>query len=216
MYDFSGCSHISGLLLGEIFSSPPLPSFSQKPLSPFAPPTVWQTLLVMILRGYCLGPFSQLHNWKGSIGIMAKSYGWASAKESIGQEACSKSNGSSSEGAPKVVPTKGPSSTPSATTPTSASASTTTMMATTKRPERHRAPLDPCQDVRECFDLQSVGGLCILVKLVNWSHDWRRRVDLKAEEPLQCQVKTSVEKYDWPRLERASSFFEGHKVTTED
>ena len=172
----------------------------------------WLNKIKYLQRNYQL---YQL-NWKRPIGIMVKSYGWASTKESICQEACSKSNGSSSERAPKVVATKGPPSTPSATTPTSAPASTTTMMATTKRPERHRAPLDPCQDVRECFDLQRVGGICVLVELINWSHDWRRRVDLKAEEPLQCQVKTCVEKDDRPRLERASSFFEGHKVSTED
>ena len=77
-------------------------------------------------------------------------------KESIGQEAGSKSYGSSSQCASKVVATKGPSPPPSSTTPTSTSAVVASTSTTAKRPEGHRAPLDPCQDVRECFDLKRV------------------------------------------------------------
>ena len=98
-------------------------------------------------------------NWKRP--IRNRTAVTALTKESICQEACAKSNGSSCQCAPKVVPTKRSAPSPSPTTPTSTSAVVTS--ATAKRPEGHRAPLHPSQNVRECFDLKRV-DLCNLVK----------------------------------------------------
>ena len=112
-------------------------------------------------------------NWKRP--IRNRTAVTALTKESICQEACAKSNGSSSQCAPKVVPTKGSPPSPSAMTPTSSSpsapmtpTSTSAVVASTtaKRPEGHRAPLHPSQNVRECFDLERV-DLCNLVESVH-------------------------------------------------
>merc|ERR1719295_1280358 len=98
-------------------------------------------------------------NWKRP--IRNRTAVTALTKESICQEACTKSNGSSSQCASKVVPSKGSPPSPSATTPTSTSAVVTST--TAERPEGHRAPLHPSQNVRECFDLERV-DFCNLVE----------------------------------------------------
>ena len=123
-------------------------------------------------------------NWKRPIrNRMAVT---ALTKESICQEACAKSNGSSSQCAPKVVPTKGSPPSPSPTTPTSTSA--VVASTTAKRPEGHRAPLHPSQNVRECFDLERV-DLCNLVESAHRSLDWGRSLHLNAEKHLKSGKK---------------------------
>ena len=129
MYNFRGCSQIMPIANRKLVTDDP----------------------------WAIMETSQTQNWKLSIGRMTNgTFSTASTKESIGQEASSKSYGSSSQRAPKVVPTKGPSPPPSATTPTSTSAVVASTSTTAKRPEGHRAPLHPCQDVGECLDLERV------------------------------------------------------------